>query len=81
MKHGWKSGLAMAGLAALCLAISPGIGGAEGTKDKKADQAGVSCVAPAKGPLAAAGTPGSGAIAGGGGQGGQGPGGAAGPGF
>ena len=59
MAHGWKSGLAMAGLAVLCLAISPGIGGAEGTKDKKADQAGVSCVAPAKGPLAAAGTPGS----------------------
>ncbi len=60
MKHGWKAGLAMAGLAALCLAISPGIVGAEGTKDKKADQAGVSCVAPAKGPLAAAGKPGSG---------------------
>ena len=60
MAHGWKSGLAMAGLAVLCLAITPGIGGAEGTKDKKSDQAGVSCVAPAKGPLAAAGTPGSG---------------------
>jgi hypothetical protein len=60
MKYGWKSGMAMAGLAALCFAAAPGIGEAEGTKDKKADPAGVSCVAPAKGPLAAAGTPGSG---------------------
>jgi hypothetical protein len=59
MEHWWKSGVAMAGLAVLCLAAAPGIEGAEGTKDKKADQAVVSCVAPAKGPLAAAGTPGS----------------------
>jgi hypothetical protein len=62
MEYWWKSGLAMAGLAVLCLAAAPGIGGAEGTKDKKADQAEVSCVAPAKGPLAAAGNPGSGPV-------------------
>jgi hypothetical protein len=55
----WKSGLALAGVAALCLTIAPGIGGAEGTKGKQTDKAGVSCVAPAKGPLGAVGTPGS----------------------
>ncbi len=60
MMQWWKSGLAMTGLAVLALTITPGIGGAEGTKDKKTDQAGVSCVAPAKGPVGAAGTPGSG---------------------
>ena len=60
MTHWWKSGLALAGLAVLCLAIAPGIEGAEGTKDKKSDPAGVSCVAPAKGPVAATGKPGNG---------------------
>ena len=60
MTHWWKVGLAMAGLAVLCLAVAPGIEGAEATKDKKSDQAAVSCVAPAKGPVGAAGTPGSG---------------------
>ena len=56
----YKSGLALAGLAMLCLTIAPGIGRAEGTKGKQTDKAGVSCVAPAKGPLGAAGTAGSG---------------------
>lgn len=60
MAHWWKAGLATGGLAVLCLAVAPGITGAEGTKGKQSDQAGVSCVAPAKGPVAAAGTPGSG---------------------
>jgi AhpC/TSA family len=59
MAYWWKSGLAMAGLALICLVIAPGIGGAEGTKGKQPDPAGVSCVAPAKGPVAAAGTPGN----------------------
>jgi hypothetical protein len=59
MAYQWKSGLAMAGLVVLCLAVAPGTGGAEGTKDKKADQAAVSCVAPAKGPVGTAGTSGS----------------------
>jgi hypothetical protein len=56
----WKAGLALTGLAVFCLVIAPGIGGAEGTKGKQSDQAGVSCVAPAKGPLGAVQTPGSG---------------------
>jgi hypothetical protein len=60
MTHWWKVGLATAGLAVLCLAAAPGITGAEGTKGKQPDKAGVSCVAPAKGPAAAAGSPGSG---------------------
>jgi hypothetical protein len=60
MAHQWKSALAMAGLAVFCLGIAPGIAGAEGPKDKQTDKAGVSCVAPAKGPVAAAGTPASG---------------------
>ena len=59
MAHWWKKGLAMAGLAVLCLAVAPGIEAAEGTKGKQPDQAGVSCVAPAKGPVGAAGTPGN----------------------
>jgi hypothetical protein len=58
----WKSGLALTGLAVFCLTIAPGIGGAEETKGKQLDKAGVSCVAPAKGPLAATGTPGSGPV-------------------
>jgi len=60
MTHWWKAGLAMAGLAGLCLAVAPGIEAAEVTKGKQSDQAGVSCVAPAKGPVGAAGTQGSG---------------------
>jgi hypothetical protein len=60
-KADWcKSGLALAGVAVLCLTIAPGIEGAEGTEGKQPDKVGVSCVAPAKGPLGAAGTPGSG---------------------
>ncbi len=58
MMH-WEAGLTIAGLAVFCLAFAPGIEGAEGTKGNKKDQAGVSCVAPAKGPLGAAETPGS----------------------
>jgi hypothetical protein len=57
MAHRWKAGLAMAGLAILCLAVAPGIGGAQGAKGTQSDKAGVSCVAPAKGPVAAVGTP------------------------
>lgn len=60
MAYWWKSGLAMAGLALTCLAIAPGIGSAEESKGKQSDPAGVSCVAPAKGPVAAPGKPGSG---------------------
>ena len=60
MAHWWQAGLAMAGLTVLCFATAPGIGGAEGIKGKKPDKAGVSCVAPAKGPLGAAATTGGG---------------------
>jgi AhpC/TSA family len=59
MAHRCKAGLAMAGLAVLCLAAAPGIGEAQGAKGKQSDKAGVTCVAPAKGPVAAAGTPAS----------------------
>jgi hypothetical protein len=58
----WKSGLALAGLAMFYLTITPGISGAEGTQGKQPDKAGVSCVAPAKGPMGAAQTPGSGPV-------------------
>lgn len=47
----WKAALALAGLAVLCLLVLTGVGGADGAKGKQSDKAGVSCVAPAKGPL------------------------------
>ena len=56
----WRAALALAGLAALCLAVPAGVGGAEGAKGKQSDKSGVSCVAPAKGPLGGAETPASG---------------------
>ena len=55
MRH-WQVGLIMAGLSVLCLTFAPGMVGAEGAQGKQQDKAGVSCVAPAKGPLGAAGT-------------------------
>jgi AhpC/TSA family len=60
MAHWWKAALALAGLALLCLAAPAGVGGAEAAKGKESDKAGVSCVAPAKGPLGSAGTSASG---------------------
>ncbi len=60
MAQWWEA--ALAGLAMFCFVLSAGVGDAQGAKDKQAekDKAGVSCVAPAKGPLGGAETPGSG---------------------